>query len=194
MPITFTMLTGDMAVIAEHFAPVPGPQGPRDADPDPDPGVDLTAYGPRSVSAVWVVAPPEVRRTIEKAQHTAVADLVGYMERHCPLVCDHGEARTAKGVVAAAFPHRPVRPTGATGPAFRREVHTHVLMPMVQRHDGAFCRPHRDQMVKHRRELEAAYHAALATALAQAGFPIERQTGPGARSFEVAGVPEQHLR
>ena len=39
-------------------------------------------------------------------------------------------------------------------------------------------------------ELKAVFHAALATRLAALGFVIERRTGWGGASFEIAGIPK----
>jgi hypothetical protein len=64
------------------------------------------------------------------------------------------------------------------------------LWLLAERQDGRLCAIYRDQIWKNRIEWEAAYHCALATELARAGFPIQRMTGKGGRYFEIAGIPD----
>jgi hypothetical protein len=70
------------------------------------------------------------------------------------------------------------------------QVHTHVLLPMARRHDGRVVAINSAALCYGRAEIEAVYHAALATQLADVGFAIDRRTGRGKRYFEVSGVPE----
>ena len=157
-------------------------------------GVDQTASAPKSVSVVWAVGAPEERQAVERAQDTAVTTLVDYMRRRCPLVRDHGEAQLATDVLAVAVNHHTSRQTeeqAKRGTAPDPQLHTHVLWLMAERQDGRLCAIYRDQIWKNRIEWEAAYHCALATELARAGFPIQRMTGKGGRYFEIAGIPEK---
>jgi conjugative relaxase-like TrwC/TraI family protein len=157
-------------------------------------GVDQTASAPKSVSVVWAVGAPEEREAVERAQDTAVNTLVDYMRRRCPLVRDHGEPQLAKDVLAVAVNHHTSRQTeqqSERGTAPDPQLHTHLLWVLAERQDGRLCAVYRDQIWKNRIEWEAAYHCALATELARAGFPIQRMTGKGGRYFEIAGIPEQ---
>ena len=157
-------------------------------------GVDQTASAPKSVSVVWAVGAPEERQAVEQAQDTAVSTLVDYMRRHCPLVRDHGEPQLAKDVLAVAVNHHTSRQTeeqAKRGTAPDPQLHTHLLWLMAERQDGRLCAIYRDQIWKNRIEWEAAYHCALATELARAGFPIQRMTGKGGRYFEIAGHPRE---
>jgi conjugative relaxase-like TrwC/TraI family protein len=157
-------------------------------------GVDQTLSAPKSVSVVWAVGDAAERHAIEEAQHTAVDTLVDYMRRHCPLVRDHGEPQLAKDVLAIAVNHHTSRQTEAQaerGTAPDPQLHTHLLWLMAERDDGRLCAIYRDGIWKNRIEWEAAYHCALATELARAGFPIRRMTGNGGRYFEIDGIPEK---
>ena len=146
------------------------------------------------MSVVWAVGAPEERQAVEQAQDTAVDTLVDYMRRRCPLVRDHGEPQLAKDVLAVAVNHHTSRHTeeqAKRGTAPDPQLHTHLLWLMAERQDGRLCAIYRDQIWKNRIEWEAAYHCALATELARAGFPIQRMTGKGGRYFEIAGIPEK---
>ena len=157
-------------------------------------GVDQTASAPKSVSVVWAVGAPKERRAVEQAQDAAVSAMVEYMRRRCPLVRDHGEPQLAKDVLAVAVNHHTSRQTeeqSVRGTAPDPQLHTHVLWLMAERDDGRLCAIYRDGIWMDRVEWEAAYHCALATELARAGFPIRRMTGRGGRYFEIDGIPEK---
>jgi conjugative relaxase-like TrwC/TraI family protein len=156
-------------------------------------GVDQTASAPKSVSVVWAVGAPGERQAVERSQDTAVTALVEYMQRHCRLVRDHGEPQLAKDVLAVAVNHHTSRQTeeqATRGTAPDPQLHTHLLWLLAERQDGRLCAIYRDEIWKNRIEWEAAYHCALATELARAGFPIQRMTGKGGRYFEIRGIPE----
>jgi conjugative relaxase-like TrwC/TraI family protein len=157
-------------------------------------GVDQTASAPKSVSVAWAIGDAGERHAVEQAQDTAVSVMAEYMQRRCPLVRDHGEPQLATDVLAVAVNHHTSRQTeeqAKRGTAPDPQLHTHVLWMFAERQDGRLCAIYRDGIWKNRIEWEAAYHCALATELARAGFPIERMTGKGGRYFEIAGIPEK---
>ena len=103
-------------------------------------GFDLTFSAPKSVSVVFGIADPEVRRAVRAAHDRAVAEAVWYLERSAAAVRrGHGGAvvEQASGLVAAAFRHRMSR-------AGDPQLHTHVLVANLARGvewpvDGAGC-------------------------------------------------------
>jgi len=137
---------------------------------------------------VWAVGDADERHAVEQAQDSAASTLVDYMRRHCPLVRDHGEPQLAKDILAIAVNHHTSRQTEAQaerGTTPDPQLHTQLLWLMAERDDGRLGAVYRDGIWKNRIEWEAAYHCALATELARAGFPIRRMTGNGGRYFEI---------
>jgi hypothetical protein len=45
-------------------------------------GFDLTFSAPKSVSVLWGLSDPDVSRAVHRAHDAAVADALGYLERH----------------------------------------------------------------------------------------------------------------
>jgi conjugative relaxase-like TrwC/TraI family protein len=88
------------------------------------PGFDLTFSAPKCVSVLFGVGDDRVRGAIRRAHDSAVADALGYVERHA-AVTRRGvggvHAVPGRGLVAAAFRHR-------TSRAGDPQLHTHVLV------------------------------------------------------------------
>ena len=88
------------------------------------PGFDLTFSAPKSVSVLFGVGDDALRAVLRDAHDRAVADALGYMERHA-AVARRGaggmHAIAGNGLVGAAFRHR-------TSRAGDPHLHTHVLV------------------------------------------------------------------
>src|SRR5205807_1695803 len=96
------------------------------------PGFDLTFRAPKSVSLLWALGDPNIAAEVAAAHDAAVADTVGYLERHACATRrgPQGVQRVAgEGFVAAAFRHR----TNRNGDPL---LHTHVLIANVVRAGG----------------------------------------------------------
>ncbi|WP_377642285.1 MobF family relaxase [Oryzobacter terrae] len=87
-------------------------------------GYDLTFSPVKSVSTLWALAPRQVAEQIELAHHDAVADALGFIEKHA-LYTREGTNGVRQvdvtGLVAAAFTHRDSR-------AGDPDLHTHVAV------------------------------------------------------------------
>ncbi|MHB1571604.1 MAG: MobF family relaxase, partial [Solirubrobacteraceae bacterium] len=154
--------------------------------------LDLTFSAPKSVSAVWALASPELRSAIESAHETAVDRALGYTIEQVPLVrrridrqqVDHVHAAD---LVATSWRHTTARAVAGRAPD--PQLHSHVLLHAAVRGDGDLVAIDSRSVFVHRRELGAAYRTTLAHQLTQLGFEIQRGTGRGARYFEISGVP-----
>jgi conjugative relaxase-like TrwC/TraI family protein len=147
-------------------------------------GFDLTFCAPKSVSVLHLLAPSELGAAVGSAHQEAVADAVGYLERH-----GHGVRRVRSGdvhhlgttgVVAAGFVHR-------TSRALDPHLHTHLVAANVaQGVDGIWSSLDSRRLFLHRRATEAVYGASLRHHLTgTAGVSWCR--GPSGR-WEVDGV------
>lgn len=165
-------------------------QDPRDgkqyakSHPQRVKGFDLTFSAPKSVSAVWAVASPELRAAITAAQQRATARALEHLEQHVAYTRS-GKAgidlrRDPAKLLAAAFEHGSSR-------AGDPNLHTHCLVAnLAQRPDGKFSALDGQPLLRHKMAAGAAYRAELATALQEMGLAVERDGD----SFRVAGVPD----
>ena len=154
--------------------------------------IDATFSAPKSVSAVWALADPELRdpdRGGARARGRSRAHIRRRAGGHDPPTRrrDRVDHVKAAGLVATSWRH-----TTARAVADRRPTHnctpTCCCTPPSAR-TARRSRSTRDRWLVHRRELAAAYRTELARGLTQLGFEIERGTGRGGRYFEIAGVP-----
>lgn len=154
---------------------------------DHRPGWDLTFSAPKSVSALWSQAPPEVRDAIQAAHFASVRCALNYMEGHIEV------ARRGKGgfrhetahLVVATFEH-------GTSRAQDPQLHSHCLvMNVCQRADGAFRTLDGKPLLESKMLAGALYRAQLASELeTRLSLGVERV----GRCFEVQGVSSVLLR
>jgi conjugative relaxase-like TrwC/TraI family protein len=87
------------------------------------PGFDLTFSAPKTVSALWATASPEIRKEIQAAQDSAVKAALTYLERTGAFTRTGkgGINRHQAGILAALFEH-------ATSRALDPQLHTHALL------------------------------------------------------------------
>src|ERR687891_1727329 len=120
---------------------------------------DLTFSAPKSVSVLYALGGDEVAKEVVGAHEEAVADAVGYLERHATVsrrrVEDRIEQVRGEGLVVAAFRHR-------TSRAGDPQLHTHALVPnMVERIDGGTGALHSPVIYRHARTAGFVYQAVL---------------------------------
>ena len=155
--------------------------------------IDATFSAPKSVSAIWALADPELRARIELVHELAIDRAIGYAVAQVPMVRHRPDRDTivhakARGVVASSWRHTTARAVGERVPD--PQLHSHVLLHAAVRGDGKVVAIDSRSWFVHRRELGAAYRTELAHELSALGFEIARGTGRGGRYFEIQGVPQ----
>ena len=147
------------------------------------PGWDLTFSSPKSVSAAWAVADPELREAIAKAHQGAVTRALDYLERDAIAVRVRADRHTMLrepvaqhgGALFATYEHSSSR-------AGDPQLHTHaVLMNLTP--EGRSL----DFSAAHVHAGGAIYRSELAHRLHDLGFGIERD----GQSFKLSGSPQQ---
>ena len=118
-------------------------------------GWDLTFSPPKSVSALWALAPHGVQGQVRAAQQAAVRAALDYIERHAcvaRLGRDGIDRQPAAGFLTAAFDHR----TSREGDP---QLHTHAVVANVVQAAG---RPGRGALFwRHRFAADAVYLTGL---------------------------------
>ncbi len=154
--------------------------------------LDATFSAPKSVSAVWAIASPELRAQIERAHEAAIDRALGYALEQMAMIRQRIDAKhvihtRAVDIVASSWRHTTARAVDGQPPD--PQLHSHVLLHSAVRRDGKLVAIDSRTWLVHRREIGAAYRTELARELALLRFGIERHTGRGGRYFEVQGVP-----
>jgi conjugative relaxase-like TrwC/TraI family protein len=158
--------------------------------------LDATFSAPKSVSAVWALADPELRGAVERAHEEAVDRAVAYSLAQVSMVRRRVSPTTvvherASDLVATSWRHTTARAVEHRLPD--PQLHSHVLLHAAVRADGKVVAIDSRAWMIHRRELGAAYRTELAHGLAGLGFEIRRGTGRGGRYFEINGIPQELL-
>jgi conjugative relaxase-like TrwC/TraI family protein len=160
--------------------------------------IDATFSAPKSVSAVWALASPELRGQIELAQERAVDHALAHAVEFVPMVRRRVDRETVvretpAELLATSWRHTTAR--AVPGRAPDPQLHSHVVLHgAVRRGDHKVVAIESRSLLVHQRELGAAYRAQLASELQGLGFGVEAGTGRGGRYFEIAGVPDGLLR
>ncbi len=154
--------------------------------------IDATFSAPKSVSAIWAVADPGLRTSIERAHEQAIDRALDYSLRHVAMIRHRVEGGTvihakAAGLIATSWRHTTARAVDGHPPD--PQLHSHLVLHAAVRRDGRIVAIDSRSWLVHRRELGASYRSELARALVGLGFGIRRQTGRGERYFEIEGVP-----
>jgi conjugative relaxase-like TrwC/TraI family protein len=153
------------------------------------PGFDVTLSAPKSVSVLFGVGGPSLRRTVRAAHETAVRDAFGYLERKAAVArrgpggCISVQGR---GLVAAAFRHR-------TSRAGDPQLHTHVVVAnLVQAEDGRWSALDARRLYAHAKTAgylyEARLRAELTRELGVAWTPVRKGIA------DIVGVPSAVMR
>jgi conjugative relaxase-like TrwC/TraI family protein len=184
---------GDFIAVMDGRHPVTGQWlRPEGAGGGRAAGIDVTFSAPKSVSAVWALADPWQRETIEQAQANAVEQAIGYMRDKIQVVRRRRDNvvvhETARDLIAAEYLHTTARGvSGAEVPD--PQLHSHVVLSGVIRHDGRIAAVSSRPIFRSAREIGAYYRTALAWELRSHGYVIEQATGNHGRYFELADVP-----
>ncbi len=147
------------------------------------PGFDLTFRAPKSVALVWGLGEREVSDVVRAAHDAAVADALGYLERHA-LRTRVGADRTltpVTGAVAAVFRHR----TSRAGDPL---LHSHCLVAnLAHTPDGRWRTIDSRSVYRHAKTAGYLYQASLrhrlTTELGVAWQPVVNGVA------DVAGIP-----
>jgi len=155
--------------------------------------LDATFSAPKSVSAVWAIADPELRGRIETAHETAIDRALGYAIRQVPMLRRRVSQDTvvhekAAGLVATSWRHTTARAVANQAPD--PQLHSHVLLHAAARRDGELVAIDSRSWLVHQREVGAAYRTELARELTELGFGVRRGVGRDGRYFELDGVPQ----
>lgn len=141
-------------------------------------GIDLTLSAPKSVSVVYALADPAMRRAIEDAQHAASEATVGFLERNAAF-CRRGKnglrLERAPSLTVASFQHGEARPVAHDdGRVFADpNLHTHaVILNCAVREDGTVGALDARHLFANKMAAGAVYHLALASELQKLGFAI----------------------
>jgi conjugative relaxase-like TrwC/TraI family protein len=156
--------------------------------------IDATFSAPKSVSAVWALASPELRAQLELAQERAVDAALAHAVEFVPMVRrrvdrDTVLRETPAELLATSWRHTTARAVAGRAPD--PQLHSHVVLHgAVRRDDGKVVAIESRAWLVHQREVGAAYRAQLARELGRLGFAVEAGTGRGGRYFELTGVPQ----
>ena len=142
--------------------------------------IDATFSAPKSVSAVWALAPAALRRGIEQAHEHAIDQALRHALRFVRMTRERVDQQTvihtrAAQLVATSWRHTTARSVG--GHPLDPQLHSHVLLHGAVRGDETVVAIDSRSWLVHRRELGAAYRTELARGLAALGFGIQRGTG-----------------
>lgn len=157
-------------------------------------GIDLTLSAPKSVSVLFALADPQMRRAIEQAQHEACEATVGFLDRNATF-CRRGKngLRLERASLSvAAFQHGEARPVAHDdGRVFADpNLHTHaVILNCAVREDGTVGALDARHLFAHKMAAGAVYHLALSANLQKLGFEIGDVGKNG--TFEVVAPPSQ---
>jgi conjugative relaxase-like TrwC/TraI family protein len=155
--------------------------------------LDATFSAPKSVSAAWALADPDLRQAIETAHEAAIDRAVQYAVAQVAMTRRRINRQAviherAAELVATSWRHTTARAVEGHPPD--PQLHSHVLLHAAVRGDGRLVALDSRAWLNHRREVGAAYRTELAHELAQLGFGIVRGSGRGGRYFELAGIPQ----
>lgn len=151
-------------------------------------GFDVTCSAPKSVSVLFAIGGPEIRREVLAAHDAAVTALAGWIERHAHTRYRIGgevAVVDAQGIVAASFRQH-------TSRALDPQLHTHLVIPnRVKSPDGRWLALDA-RLIKHdQQSLSAMYHASLRSELTNR---LEvRWNIPEQGIAEMRDVPEELL-
>ena len=155
-----------------------------------NPGIDITFGADKSVSALWAIAPRELREEIAKAHNDAARlALDEVIRKHCSwtrIVDKNGVIQVVPAeIIGATFQHGDSR---AADP----HLHTHcVLFNAVRAEDGKYRALHAKPIYRWHKAAGATYRHALAWYLqTRLGIRMERY-GPADEFTRVVDMPDE---
>ena len=161
----------------------------RAGNPDRSPGVDLTFSVDKSVSSLWALAEPEMRRNIEAmATAAARAALEDSVLRYCSYtrVSANGVARPAEAdLMGATFVHGTSRENDP-----QLHVHCTIFNLARTREHGKWRAHHQYPVYSWKKAAGALFRAYMAWGLQQEFGVRMEQYGPNAEFTRIEGMPE----
>jgi conjugative relaxase-like TrwC/TraI family protein len=132
--------------------------------PDGVTGYDLCFSAPKSVSALWALADPDVARAVRQAHAAAVRSGLDYLDGHAGFsrVGRNGQRQVGTdGLTVAVFDHR-------TSRAGDPQLHTHALViNKVKCPDGEWRTIDGHEIYAHKKSAGVIYQAALRNELSR---------------------------
>ena len=183
--------SADFYKLYNGFHPKTGEKLTQNAgSPTRCPAYDLTFNADKTVSALWAVAPPELRSEIEDAHNDAVrVALADTIEKHCSYTRIRDRDRNIRIVpadlTAALFQHGASRSGDP-------HLHTHCVILNVARahHDGGYRAVHGGPLYCWQKAAGAVYRAEIAWLLRERlGIEMEVHGKKNAYT-RIAGIPE----
>ena len=158
---------------------------------------DVTFSPPKSISALWALAPDDARQRVRKAQAAAVDVAIGYLTAHACVARLGRDAIDRQdgaqlGFLRADFTHRCSREGDP-------QVHTHaILVNLLQASDGRRAALDGGILFQHAKAADGIYQAALRAELSQRlGVGWERRDerrSPASHSGSVDSGPSGAAR
>lgn len=155
---------GQLLKMLQGFHPETGEPLAKNAGPAHKAGWDLTFSAPKSVSAIWAVAPRELRQAIEAAQAHAATEGLEFIQEQGGFSSRSRQNPEAVNILAAQFQH-------GTSRAMDPDLHTHTVVANLCKTQEGFQAVDFDTRWK--MASGAVYRASLAAKLQQLGFSIE---------------------
>ena len=146
---------------------------------------DVTLSPPKSISALWALAPVDTRREVTEAQAAAVDAAIGYLTSHACVArlgrdgVDRQDGAQL-GFLRAEFTHRCSREGDP-------QLHTHsVLVNVLEAADGRRAALDGGLLFQHAKAADGIYQAALRADLTRRlGVDWERRD----EQWQIAGIP-----
>lgn len=188
---------GELRALMEGRRPGDGePVWLRNAGPDGQRagGLDVTFSAPKGVSIAWALG--KDRAGIEAAHERSVDAALGHLRESVQLTVRYDAAAgtsadTAAHLHAAAFTHTTARGVGDAVPD--PQLHTHVVITSVERHDGSTAAVRSRPVFRAAREMGAFYRAQLAHELRELGYET-LPAGQDGRYFSIRGIDAEAER
>ena len=187
--------SADFYRLYNGFHPKTGEKLTQNAgSPQRCPAYDLTFNADKSVSALWAIAPPELRSRIEDAHNEAVRTaLADTIAKHCSYTRIRDRDRNIHIVPAdlmgALFQHGAARSGDP-------HLHTHCVILNVARahHDGKYRAVHGGPLYCWQKAAGAVYRAEVAWLLRERlGIEMEVHGKKDAYT-RIAGIPEELVK
>lgn len=153
--------------------------------PERNPGHDLTFSCPKSVSVVWAMADPALRKAIEIKQQEAVREALDFIEAKAGFarVGKQGQQVVKAPLLFALFEH-------GTSRAQDPQLHTHALCINLTVHaDGRATAVDSTHLYHWKMAGGAMYRAALARGMQELGYAVEQRRVGSSIGFELSAVP-----
>lgn len=175
--------------LCEGYDPRDGKRLVRNAGGDNrSSGHELCFSAPKSVSAIWALASPELREAIERAMDRAVKDGLDYIQDKCGYarVGAQGQRVERAPLLFACFTHSSSR-------AGDVQLHTHAVCPNITvrgvKPNGKLLTSAVDPTAFYHFQMSggAIFRASLSASLRDLGFEIEKDRS----FFRIKNVPQE---